>query len=428
MFSSYISKEIGFILSEYQSSQFEYFKKQYYEKLEQELKDLDNARQKFYNFVQEDANYKQLINNYIQNQNISKDVTTQFYKERNEYLNKIMNDKKNIYAKKLWEKMESAEQTIFDIRDMVYGGKSQTKYHIGIQVGDDINGRLKSYELDPKQMLKLQSNQNIFKADIKAKNIKGKSIEEFDFSLRFTTKDDLTANQLISGIEQVDGTQYHQATIGSFFNVYDSVQGELLRLQEEQISIKLKGLEEKLTALTQKRIDIGNRYDQYSKQLTQQMIPIRKQIKKLKENPEQVLNFGYGRGFEAYERKMYGMSYLPSQNANLTYNDNTSWVMQQDVNFIDQTDTAKLMMIQNKFFKEKSRFSTISMSSLFSALESFKYYFTIPKEQWEIDYEMSNTDRKRLDDVIYATAASAAKESLSKNKGLDYGGKIKDIL
>jgi hypothetical protein len=51
-------------------------------------------------------------------------------------------------------------------------------------------------------------------------------------------------------------------------------------------------------------------------------------LRKLEKNPETTLNFGFGRGFEAYERMLYGMDYLPSQNSSLTYDDNTSWIMQ----------------------------------------------------------------------------------------------------
>ena len=83
-----------------------------------------------------------------------------------------MNQKQENQAKNLWSQMEKAESLIFNIRNQIYGGMSETKYHIGIQVGDNVSGQLRSFELDPQQMLKLQSNKEIFKADIKSKNIK----------------------------------------------------------------------------------------------------------------------------------------------------------------------------------------------------------------------------------------------------------------
>lgn len=419
MYYGKISKEIGSVLSMYNQSQFGFFKDMYSKELEKQLEELNKAREKFYGYAVSHSDYQMMVNRYITDRNFNDKATSNFYRERDQFLNKIMNDKENTIAKNLWTQMEKAESLIFNIRDKIYGGVSETKYHIGIQVGDNVSGQLRSFELDPKQMLKLQSNKEIFKADIKSRNIRGGSVKDFDFTLRFTTHENLTANQLISGIEQAGGINYHNTSISNFLDVYTGVQQDLLRIQSEQIQIKMNDLTDQINNLTNERSILNRRSDE-SKNITKQLTPLRNQLRKLEKKPETTLNFGFGRGFEAYERMLYGLDYLPSQNSSLTYDDNASWIMQQDLNiygFRGQAEQAKLTMIQNKFFKEQSRFSTISMSSLFSGLKSFQQYFTMPEDQYTEFYELSKKDRKRLDDEVYYAASQAAKESLVSEKG-----------
>jgi hypothetical protein len=55
-----------------------------------------------------------------------------FYRQRDKILTDLMNDKHNKFANKLWKEMNRSEELVFDIRNSLYGGRAETKYHIGI--------------------------------------------------------------------------------------------------------------------------------------------------------------------------------------------------------------------------------------------------------------------------------------------------------
>lgn len=116
---------------------------------------------------------------------------------------------------------------------------------------------------------------------------------------------------------------------------------------------------------------------------------------------------------------MYNLEWLPTTDNGLRYNDNTSWIMQQDINFIEYTNQAALTMIQNKFFTEGSRFSTISLQSLFTAQNALFDYFT---ESADVKWEFTEKDKRRLDDEVrYFAQQSINKVAEDTFKGIDMG-------
>ena len=196
-----IGKEIGSILSQQNSQRLFYFKQLYEKELQQNLNELRIAKQDFFALASKD--YTNPYFQYIGQ--IRGDETSNFFYTKDRALSDFMNDRTNASSEKLWKAIENSERTITKIRDSIYGGQSKTKYHIGVSIKDSEGQKLKSFELDPEQMLKLQNNQNIFKADISL-NKKGT-----DFSLSLTTKDKIKSQDLISAIEEVGGYQYHEA-------------------------------------------------------------------------------------------------------------------------------------------------------------------------------------------------------------------------
>ena len=410
MFSNFISREIGSALAMYQQNQLNYFKFYYEDKIKRQYDRLNMAKNNFLGSVQSSQKYLSLLNNY-KNGQMGADETALFYSQRDKVLTELMNDKHNRTANKLWKEMNRTEELVFDIRNSIYGGRSETKYHIGIQVKDGNNKLLKSYELDPKQMLKLQNNRGIFQAEISTT----KGIENFDFSMRFTTKKGLTAESLVKAITSeggkgINGQEYAQAIhIADFLGLYSAVQSGLKDLSDiSDLETNILNTENKIKAIRDERIGIGYKTEanrQKRKEINERLQVEKNKLDELLKSQNRAINFGYGRGFEALERSRYNLDFMPSKENGLLYNDNTSWVMQQDVNFIDRTNQAKLIMIQNKFFAEHSRFSTISMSSLFSSLQSLTEYFTMSDQDYKRFEEMSILDQaagRRLDQDVYS--------------------------
>lgn len=407
-----IGKEIGSILSQQNSYRLFYFKQMYEKELQRNLNELRVAKQDFFALASKD--YTNPYFQYI-GQTYG-DETSNFFYTKDRALSDFMNDRTNASSEKLWKAIENSERTITKIRDSIYGGQSKTKYHIGISIRDSNGQKLKSFELDPEQMLKLQNNQNIFKADISL-NKKGT-----DFSLSLTTKDKLKSQDLISAIEAVGGYQYHEAGLDQLIDVKKQVSQALQRLNNVgDITQSLDSLNSQMEALTAERTNLGRRIKDGASarrhEIDSQKKQLLEQIKGI--NRYQVQDLGLGRAFEAYERKMYNLEWLPTMDNDLRYNDNTSWIMQQDINFIEYTNQAALTMIQNKFFTEGSRFSTISLQSLFTAQNALFDYFT---ESADVKWEFTEKDKRRLDDEVrYFAQQSVNQVAQDTFKGIDMG-------
>lgn len=407
-----IGKEIGSILSQQNSYRLFYFKQMYEKELQQNLNELRIAKQDFFALASKD--YTNPYFQYIGQ--IRGDETSNFFYTKDRALSDFMNDRTNASSERLWKAIENSERTITKIRDSIYGGQSKTKYHIGISIRDSDGQKLKSFELDPEQMLKLQNNQNIFKADISL-NKKGT-----DFSLSLTTKDKLKSQDLISAIEAVGGYQYHEAGLDQLIDIKKQVSQALQQLNNVgDITQSLASLNSQVAALTEERTTLGRRIKDGASarrhEIDSQKKQLLEQIKGI--NRYQVQELGLGRAFEAYERKMYGLEWLPKSENGLRYNDNTSWIMQQDINFIEYTNQAALTMIQNKFFTEGSRFSTISLQSLFTAQNALFDYFT---ESANVKWEFTEKDKKRLDDEVRYFAQQSVNQVVQDTfKGIDMG-------
>lgn len=419
MFSGKISREIGSALSLYSRSQLDYFGKQYLSELEIQLKKLDKARGEFLGYVKANMNYIAFQEQYkdVQITNSEKDVISKrFYEERDKILTDLINDKENRKARKFLSEMEKSEELVFKIRDSLYGGQAETKYHIGIQVNDESGRQLRAFELDPKQMLKVQSDRNIFKAEVKM----GKGKDNHHFSVRFTTKENLTAKQLMTSIVSAGGVEYNKGlTMGGFLDTYSTVQRDLQTLQDS--TQRIKDLKDNIEDLKGQRKGLPRpRENPERTRIRGELEAIRSELHMLEKGRNQKINFGFGRGFEAQERKDYGLDYRPQTDNSIRYNDNTSWIMQQDVNFFREVQgQQKLIMIQNKFFSEGSQFSTISMQSLYSSLESFKEYFNTKDYDFE-EFEkigLSERGKQKLDEEVYQTIESIA-QSWEKDAGL----------
>ena len=403
-----IGKEIGSILSQQNSYRLFYFKQMYEKELQRNLNELRVAKQDFFALASKD--YTNPYFQYIGQ--ICEDETSNFFYTKDRALSDFMNDRTNASSERLWKAMEDSERTITKIRDAIYGGQSKTKYHIGISIRDPKGDKLKSFELDPEQMIKLQNNQNIFRADISL-NKKGT-----DFSLSLTTKDKLKSQDLIDAITEVNGYQYHEASLDQLIDVKRQVSQALQKLNNVAgITQSLDSLRSQMESLTVERASLGRRIkdgaserrheiDSQKRQLSEQIKSIGKEL-------------GMGRAFEAYERKMYNLEWLPKDGNGLMYNDNTSWIMQQDINFIEYTNQIALTMIQNKFFSEGSYFSTISLQSLFTAQNAFLDYFT---ESADVTWEFTEKDKKRLDDEVrYFAQQSINQIAQDTFKGIDMG-------
>ena len=407
-----IGKEIGSILSQQNSQRLFYFKQLYEKELQQNLNELRIAKQDFFALASKD--YTNPNFQYIGQ--IRGDETSNFFYTKDRALSDFMNDRTNASSEKLWKAIENSEKTITKIRNSIYGEQSKTKYHIGVSIKDSEGQKLKSFELDPEQMLKLQNNQNIFKADISL-NKKGT-----DFSLSLTTKDNIKSQDLISAIKEVGGYQYHEADLNQLIGVKKQVSQALQQLNNVgDITQSLASLNSQVAALTEERTTLGRRIKDGAStrrhEIDSQKKQLLEQIKGI--NRYEVQELGLGRAFEAYERKMYDLEWLPTMDNNLRYNDNTSWIMQQDINFIEYTNQAALTMIQNKFFTEGSRFSTISLQSLFTAQNALFDYFT---ESADIKWEFTEKDKRRLDDEVrYFAQQSISKVAQDTFKGIDMG-------
>lgn len=429
MFSSYISREIGSALALYQQEQLGYFRYYYEEKIKDQFNRLTMAKDNFLQSVYSNERYLSILNNYIGSQ-VDADATSIFYAQRDKILTELINDKQNRVANKLWKEMNRTEELVFDIRNSIYGGRAETKYHIGIQVQDGNNKLLKSYELDPSQMLRLQNNRGIFQAEITT----SKGIDKFDFSLRFSTKKGLTAESLIKAITSeggkgINGQEYAAPMLMSDFsnNYYFPVQSRLKDLKDiSNIEENIGKVKDQIEVIKKQRTGIGYKTE-YNKQkreeINKQLQVERTRLKELLKSQERAINFGYGRGFEALERQRNNLEFMPTQDNGLTYDDNTSWVMQQDVNFINKTNEAKLMMIQNKFFAEHSRFSTISMSSLFESLRSLEEYFTMSDQEYQQFKQLSFDEQtnRRLDQDVYNFLQDEIVNSLQPDDNDDSG-------
>lgn len=419
MFSGKISREIGSALSLYSRSQLDYFGKQYLSELEIQLKKLDKARGEFLGYVKANMNYIAFQEQYkdVQITKSEKDVISKrFYEERDKILTDLINDKENRKARKFLSEMEKSEELVFKIRDTLYGGQAETKYHIGIQINDESGRQLRAFELDPKQMLKVQSDRNIFKAEVKM----GKGRDNHHFSVRFTTKENLTSKQLMSSIISAGGKEYNQnLNIDTFLNTYSMVQKDLQFLQAS--TKRINELNDNIIDLQGQRKGLPRSKDNPERtRIRNELEAIRSELSGLEKNRNKKINFGFGRGFEAQERKDYGLDYRPQTENDIRYNDNTSWIMQQDVNFFREVNgQQKLIMIQNKFFSEGSQFSTISMQSLYSGLESFKEYFNTKSYDFDKFQEIGLSERgkKKLDDEIYQ-AIGAITTSWEEDAGL----------
>ena len=429
MFSSYISREIGSALALYQQEQLGYFRYYYEEKIKDQFNRLTMAKDNFLQSVYSNERYLRILNNYIGSQ-VDADATSIFYAQRDKILTELINDKQNRVANKLWKEMNRTEELVFDIRNSIYGGRAETKYHIGIQVQDGNNKLLKSYELDPSQMLRLQNNRGIFQAEITT----SKGIDKFDFSLRFSTKKGLTAESLIKAITSeggkgINGQEYAAPMLMSDFsnNYYFPIQSRLKDLKDiSNIEENIGKVKDQIEVIKKQRTGIGYKTE-YNKQkreeINKQLQVERTRLKELLKSQERAINFGYGRGFEALERQRNNLEFMPTQDNGLTYDDNTSWVMQQDVNFINKTNEAKLMMIQNKFFAEHSRFSTISMSSLFESLRSLEEYFTMSDQEYQQFKQLSFDEQnsRRLDQDVYNFLQDEIVNSLQPDDNDDSG-------
>ena len=429
MFSSYISREIGSALALYQQEQLGYFRYYYEEKIKDQFNRLTMAKDNFLQSVYSNERYLSILNNYIGSQ-VDADATSIFYAQRDKILTELINDKQNRVANKLWKEMNRTEELVFDIRNSIYGGRAETKYHIGIQVQDGNNKLLKSYELDPSQMLRLQNNRGIFQAEITT----SKGIDKFDFSLRFSTKKGLTAESLIKAITSeggkgINGQEYAAPMLMSDFsnNYYFPIQSRLKDLKDiSNIEENIGKVKDQIEVIKKQRTGIGYKTE-YNKQkreeINKQLQVERTRLKELLKSQERAINFGYGRGFEALERQRNNLEFMPTQDNGLTYDDNTSWVMQQDVNFINKTNEAKLMMIQNKFFAEHSRFSTISMSSLFESLRSLEEYFTMSDQEYQQFKQLSFDEQanRRLDQDVYNFLQDEIVNSLQPDDNDDSG-------
>ena len=429
MFSSYISREVGSALALYQQEQLGYFRYYYEEKIKDQFNRLTMAKDNFLQSVYSNERYLSILNNYIGSQ-VDADATSIFYAQRDKILTELINDKQNRVANKLWKEMNRTEELVFDIRNSIYGGRAETKYHIGIQVQDGNNKLLKSYELDPSQMLRLQNNRGIFQAEITT----SKGIDKFDFSLRFSTKKGLTAESLIKAITSeggkgINGQEYAAPMLMSDFsnNYYFPIQSRLKDLKDiSNIEENIGKVKDQIEVIKKQRTGIGYKTE-YNKQkreeINKQLQVERTRLKELLKSQERAINFGYGRGFEALERQRNNLEFMPTQDNGLTYDDNTSWVMQQDVNFINKTNEAKLMMIQNKFFAEHSRFSTISMSSLFESLRSLEEYFTMSDQEYQQFKQLSFDEQanRRLDQDVYNFLQDEIVNSLQPDDNDDSG-------
>lgn len=407
-----IGKEIGSILSQQNSYRLFYYKQMYEKELQRNLNELRVAKQDFFALASKD--YTNPYFQYIGQTH--GDETSNFFYTKDRALSDFMNDRTNASSQRLWKAIEDSERTITKIRDAIYGGQSKTKYHIGISIRDSNGQKLKSFELDPEQMLKLQNNQNIFKADISL-NKKGT-----DFSLSLTTKDKLKSQDLIDAIVEVGGYQYHEASLNQLIDIKKQVSQALSKLNEVgDITQSLDLLNSQVEALTEERTNLGRRIKDGASarrhEIDSQKKQLLEQIKSI--DRYQVQELGFGRAFEAYERKMYGLEWLPTNENGLRYNDNTSWIMQQDINFIEYTNQAALTMIQNKFFTEGSRFSTISLQSLFTAQNALFDYFT---ESGDVKWEFTEKDKRRLDDEVrYFAQQSVNQIAQDTFKGIDMG-------
>ena len=429
MFSSYISREIGSALALYQQEQLGYFRYYYEEKIKDQFNRLTMAKDNFLQSVYSNERYLSILNSYIGSQ-VDVDATSTFYAQRDKILTELINDKQNRVANKLWKEMNRTEELVFDIRNSIYGGRAETKYHIGIQVQDGNNNLLKSYELDPSQMLRLQNNRGIFQAEITT----SKGIDKFDFSLRFSTKKGLTAESLIKAITSeggkgINGQEYAAPMLMSDFsnNYYFPIQSRLKDLKDiSNIEENIGKVKDQIEVIKKQRTGIGYKTE-YNKQrreeINKQLQVERTRLKELLKSQERAINFGYGRGFEALERQRNNLEFMPTQDNGLTYDDNTSWVMQQDVNFINKTNETKLMMIQNKFFAEHSRFSTISMSSLFESLRSLEEYFTMSDQDYQQFKQLSFDEQtnRRLDQDVYNFLQDEIVNSLQPSDDDDSG-------
>ncbi len=407
-----IGKEIGSILSQQNSQRLFYFKQLYGKELQQNLNELRIAKQDFFALASKD--YTNPYFQYIGQMQV--DETSKFLYTTDRALSDFMNDRTNASSERLWKAIENSERTITKIRDSIYGGQSKTKYHIGISIKDSNGQKLKSFELNPEQMLKLQNNQNIFKADISL-NKKGT-----DFSLSLTTKDKLKSQDLINAIVEVGGYQYHEAGLDQLIDVKKQVSQALQQLNNVgDITQSLNSLNSQVAALTEERTTLGRRIKDGASarrhEIDSQRKQLLEQIKGI--NRYQTQELGLGRAFEAYERQMYNLEWLPKTENGLRYNDNTSWIMQQDINFIEYTNQAALTMIQNKFFTEGSRFSTISLQSLFTAQNALFDYFT---ESADVKWEFTEKDKRRLDDEVrYFAQQSISRITKDTFKGIDMG-------
>lgn len=408
-----IGKEIGTILSQYNSQRLLSFKGIYGKELEKNLNELRLAKQDFFALASKD--YTNPYLKYI-GQTYGGDETSNFFYTKDRALSDFMNDRTDDSSKRLWKAIEDSERTITKIRSAIYGEQSKTKYHIGISIKDSDGQKLKSFELDPEQMLKLQNNQKIFKADISL-NKKGTN-----FSLKLTTQDKLKSQDLIDAITEVGGYQYHEAGFDQLINMQKQVSQALSKLNEVgDITQSLDFLTSQVEALTEERTSLGRRIKDGASarrhEIDQQKKDLLEQIKGI--NRYEVQELGLGRAFEAYERKMYNLEWLPTRENGLRYNDNTSWIMQQDINFIEYTNQAALTMIQNKFFSEGSRFSTISLQSLFTAQNALFDYFT---ESANVKWEFTEKDKKRLDTEVQDFAQQFINETVKDTfKGIDMG-------
>lgn len=410
-----IGKEIGSILTQQNSQRLLYFKQIYGNELQNNLNELAAAKRDFFALASKDY-----TNPYLQYVGqIQGDETSNFFYTKEKALSDFMNDRERESSNRLWKAIEESERTVTKIRSSIYGGQDKTKYHIGLSIKGSKGQELRSYELDPEQMMKLQNNENIFKAEISLNK------KQNDFSLSLTTRDGLKSSDLESAILAVGGFQYHTASLNELIDIKQRTSKALQQLNNVgDVTSEINRIANEMTSLAQERESLGRRIKDGASArrhaIDEQTKNLKDQIKAL--NRYQVQELGMGRAFEAYERRMYGMEWLPSSTNDLRYNDNTSWIMQQDINFVDYTNQAALMMIQNKFFSEGSRFSTISLSSLFTAQNAFLDYFS---ESQEIKWEFTEKDKKRLDDDVRYFAQQAvssyARESSKEFKGIDMG-------
>lgn len=407
-----IGKEIGTILSQQNSQRLFQLKEIYGKELEKNLNELRLAKQDFFALASKD--YTNPYFQYIGQMQV--DETSSFFYTKDRALSDFMNDRTNASSERLWKAIEDSERTITKIRNAIYGGQSKTKYHIGISIRDPDGQKLKSFELDPEQMLKLQNNQKIFKADISLNK------HGTDFSLKITTQNKLKSQDLIDAITEVHGYQYHEASFDQLIDIKKQVSQALSKLNEVgDITQSLDSLTSQVEALTEERTSLGRRIKDGASarrhEIDSQKKELLEQIKSI--DRYQVQELGLGRAFEAYERKMYGLEWLPARENGLRYNDNTSWIMQQDINFIEYTNQAALTMIQNKFFSEGSLFSTISLQSLFTSQKALFDYFS---ESANVKWEFTEKDKQRLDNEVKDFAQQFINQTVKDTfKGIDMG-------